>query len=59
MNTVMSLIAVAVLLFALAAAGGAPKDQPGVNSSGANEIAPSKIAINHNETLVRDTTPIQ
>ena len=57
MNTIMSLIAIVVLLFALAAAGGASKDQPGVNSTGAKEIAPSKIAINHNETLVRDTTP--
>jgi hypothetical protein len=59
MNAGLSVIAIVVLLFALAAAGGSAKDQPGVNSSGANEIAPSKIAINHNETLVRDTTPLQ
>ncbi|HSE37888.1 MAG TPA: hypothetical protein VLG74_11335 [Blastocatellia bacterium] len=59
MNAGMSLIAIVALLLALAAAGGAAKEQAGVNSSGDTPIAPSKIAINHNETLVSDTTPIQ
>ena len=55
MNTGMSLIAIVALLLALAAAG-ADTEQAGVNSK---PITPSKIVLNHNETLVRDTAPMK
>ena len=66
MNTVTGLVAIASLLLALAAAGGATKEQTDVNSpvetrattsSDARDEEPPTCppcATNHNETLVRD-----
>lgn len=59
MNTVTSLTAIVSLLLALAAAGGAAKEQAGADSQAARPITTSKLGVNHNETLVNDATPVR
>ena len=59
MNAVTSFVAIVSLLLALAAAGGAAKEPAGMSSPPAGQITPSKLAANHNETLVRDTAPMK
>lgn len=51
MNTVTSLVAIVSL--ALAAAGGAAKEQA-ADSQAARPITTLKLGVNHNETLVSD-----
>ncbi len=58
MNAVTSFVAIVSILLALAAAGGAAKAPVGVSSPPARQITPSKLATNHNETMVRDTAPM-
>ena len=64
MNTVTDFIAIVSLLLALAAGGGTTNPQAGTTrkaGEGQKEISlitPSKLATNHNETLVRDTAPV-
>lgn len=58
MNAVTGFVAIVSLLLALATAGDARKDQAKVDAPPRN-ITPSKIAINHNETMVRDATSVQ
>ena len=55
MNPVMSLVSIVALLLALGAAGNVAKEQSEVNPSAARQINPSKIVLNHNETMVSDT----
>ncbi|HKE60748.1 MAG TPA: hypothetical protein VKB46_28780 [Pyrinomonadaceae bacterium] len=55
MNTGMNLLLMVSLLLALVLAGDAGKEQVKTNSE-ATQMRPSRIAINHNETLVRDIT---
>ena len=52
MNAVTGFVAIVSLLLALAAAGGPAKEPAGL-------ITPSKLATNHNETLVTDTAARQ
>ena len=59
MNTVTSLVTIVSLLLALSSAGSVAKPQSEVNSQAAIPITPSRIALNHNETLVRDTAPFK
>ena len=59
MNAVTGLVAIVSLLLALAAAGGTAEEPAGVSSPPARRITPSKLATNHNETLVRDTAPVE
>ena len=59
MNAVTIFVAIVSLLLALAAAGGAAKEPAGVSSSPAGLVSPSKLATNHNETLVRDAAPVR
>ncbi len=59
MNTVTGYVAIVSLLLAMALAGGAAKKQGSVNSQTERNIAPSRIALNHNETLVSDVTSVQ
>jgi hypothetical protein len=59
MNAVTGFMAIVSLLLTLAAAGGAAKEPAGVSSSPAGLITPSKLATNHNETLVRDAAPMK
>lgn len=59
MNTAMSLVTLVLLLFALIAAEGVSQRQAGVDSAAGVPMTPSKIALNHNETLVRDTAPLK
>jgi len=56
MNAVTGLVAIVSLLLALAAAGGAAKEQAGVSPKAERQITTSKLGVNHNETLARDTT---
>ncbi len=66
MNAVTGFIAIVSLLLALAGggetaqrkAGGGPKELAGASSQPASQITRSKLATNHNETLVRDTTRV-
>jgi hypothetical protein len=55
MNSVTSLVAIVSLLLALAAGGGTPKPQVG------GSCPPFACGSdgNHNETLVRDTSPVK
>jgi hypothetical protein len=57
MNATASLLAIASLLLALSLAGDTAKD--GALKSPAVSMKPSRIAINHNETFVRDTTMVR
>lgn len=60
MNAVTSFVAIVSLLLALATAGGAAKQQAEVNSpAAARDITPSKIVLNHNETMVSDAALVQ
>lgn len=60
MNAVTNFMAIASILLALATAGGAVKQQAEVNSPAtARDTTPSKIAINHNETMVSDAALVQ
>jgi hypothetical protein len=66
MNTVTGFVAVISLLLALAAAGGTTEPQAGITIRKSGEgqkeaglVSPSKLATNHNETLVRDTSAQQ
>lgn len=58
MNAVTGFVAIVSLLLALAAGGGTAKEPVGASSQPARQITPSKLATNHNETLVRDTAPM-
>lgn len=63
MNAVTGFVAIVSLLVALATAGGTTQPQADTNVRKAGKpstdylVTPSKLATNHNETLVRDTTP--
>jgi hypothetical protein len=59
MNAAMSLIAMVALLLALAAPAGTAKEPAVINSSGGTTVAPARIALNHNETLLRDTASMR
>ncbi|MCM3906056.1 MAG: hypothetical protein ND866_30600 [Pyrinomonadaceae bacterium] len=59
MNTVTGYVAIVSLLLAMALAGGTAKKQESVNSQTERNIAPSRIALNHNETIVSDATSVQ
>ena len=59
MNAGTGLLAIVTLLLALAGAGGVATEQAGVDSRAARPITPSKLGVNHNETLVSDATPVQ
>jgi hypothetical protein len=59
MNAVTSFVTIVSLLLALTAAGGAAKEPAGVSSPSAGLITPSKLATNHNETLVRDAARVR
>ncbi len=59
MNGAASLVTIVSLLLAMALAGGTAKKQESVNSQTERNIAPSRIALNHNETLVSDATSVQ
>ena len=60
MNAVTSFVSIVSLLLALAGAGGTAKKQAAdVNSPAARNITPSKIVLNHNETMLSDTTLLQ
>ena len=54
MNIATSFIAIVSLLLALATADTATKQQSEEKSPAAAQMAPSKIALNHNETMVSD-----
>ncbi len=55
MNAVTNFVAIASILLALATAGGAAKAKSGDEEI----ITPSKIVLNHNETMVNDATSVQ
>ena len=66
MTAVTGFVAIVSLLLALAAGGGTTEPQAGITTRKAGEgqqeaslITPSKLATNHNETLVRDTAPMK
>lgn len=59
MDTAMSWITVISLLLALATVGGTVKQQSGADSPPAGTVTASKLATNHNETLVRDSAPMK
>ena len=59
MNAGMNFIAVVSLLLALATAGAAVKDQAKGKSPDTRQIRPSKIVLNHSETMMRDAKPVQ
>jgi len=59
MNPVMSFVAIVSLLLGLAAAGNTAKEQAQVTPPAAGQITPSKIALNHNETMVSDAALVQ
>ena len=66
MNAVTSFVTIVSLLLALTAAGGTTEPQAGITTRKAGEgqketglITPSKLATNHNETLVRDKSPLR
>jgi len=65
MNAVTSFVAIVSLLLALAAGGGTPSPQASTTrkaGEGQKEVTlvtPSKLATNHNETLVRDMAPVK
>ncbi len=59
MNAVTSFVAIVSLLLALATAGGVAKEQADVKSPAARDITPSKIVLNHNETMVSDATSFE
>jgi hypothetical protein len=59
MDAVTGLVAVVSLLLALAAAGGVAEEPARVSSPPAGLVTPSKLAANHNETLVRDAAPVK
>ncbi|MCM3906052.1 MAG: hypothetical protein ND866_30580 [Pyrinomonadaceae bacterium] len=59
MNTVTGFVAIVSLLLAMATAGGTAKDQAKVNSSDSRNISPSKIVLNHNETMVNEAASVQ
>ena len=59
MNTVMGFVAIVSLLLALASGGGTAEEQVGVSFTPAKKITSSKLATNHNETLVSDTAPMK
>ena len=54
MNAATSFVLTVSLLLALAMAGGGTKEQTHMKSSAVSEANPSRIAINHNETMLRD-----
>jgi hypothetical protein len=59
MNAVTSFVALASLLLALGTAGVVANKQTGVNSPAASRtITPSKLGVNHNETMVSDATTV-
>jgi hypothetical protein len=57
MNSVTGLLAIVSLLLALAAGSG-PTTQP-ADGSASTARQTSKLATNHNETLVRDRAPMK
>ena len=59
MNAGTGLVAIVSLLLALAGAGGPATEQAGVDSQAARPTTTSKIALNHNETLVRDAPSVE
>ena len=59
MNAGTGLVAIVSLLLALAGAGGAATEQAGVDTQAAKPVTTSKIALNHNETLVSDSSPVE
>jgi hypothetical protein len=59
MNAVTSFVAIVSLLLALATAGGAAKQETGTKSPAAMDIQPSKIVLNHNETMLSDAPLVQ
>ncbi len=59
MNTVTGFVAIVSLLLALAAGGETAQRKAGGGPKEANGITSSKLATNHNETLVRDTAPVK
>jgi hypothetical protein len=59
MNPVMSFVSIVALLLALGAAGNIATEQAEVNPSAARQINPSKIALNHNETMVSDAVELR
>ncbi len=59
MNAVTGFVAIVSLLLAMALAGGVAKDQAKGNSSDSRNISPSKIVLNHNETMVSEAASVQ
>lgn len=60
MNALTSFVTIASLLLALATAGTVVNKQTDVNSPAASRnITPSKLGLNHNETMVSDAALVQ
>jgi hypothetical protein len=59
MNAVTSFVAIVSILLALAAGGSTAKEQAQANPPQVRNITPSKIVLNHNETMVSDAALVQ
>jgi hypothetical protein len=59
MNALTSFVAIVSLLLALATGGGTAQEPAGVSFPPERQITPTKLATNHNETLVRDTASVR